>query len=845
MNLQPYTLVEFGRHGEKKRLERFLRAFPERGESYFILAEGSKAMPHPVRSVEVDYALEHGMARIVEDDYLVSSLRHEHSLGRRELRRLEISWHIIRPLVAEDGILEAKRRGELIGVATTRDRQVEFTGLSFTMFERLVQKLSSPGPDACHYEMSVMLWSQVNAEKHLEILGTSKTDNKRQLLAEEFNKIIAGPCLYSEDRFSRIELGLPTRELLEVRWLSDDERVRLNRLLLQDVYPFELARCGNVFTKVTLYANLRKFWQRGGVKAALQLDYGNRQGNREKKGRELAKDQPTLTTGNFKKWGAKGKWKQGRGVNVTKADQKNFRAVIRAHYHGQRHRITFRELHERLWDEHYTVEIDLQNGGKERMRLPEDKVPTIHQLRYFYETKWDLPKRTELREGTVTMQKKFRAVPGDQTLRYEGPGFEYQIDSTIADIHLVDESRRFLLGRPTMYLVVDTFSTLIVGVHITFENAQYSQASEAIWNAFEDKVAFCFRLGINISCDEWPSRGLPHAILADRGEILGKKFNQVVTALNLRVGNTPPYRADIKGIVERNFKKLNEHQIQWLWGAIPDEDYNPQAGDYRKEARLTLKEFTKAIVLKILDINKTPRKDHHLRKVLREAGVPRVPTEIWKWGMKNSTAALRTASPNYVRLALLPADKAVITPKGIKFRDLVFLPQDEVAAGKLLSEARISSVADVVIRYHAHSVNQIYTLGDRFGELTPCKLSGQFKDYNSLSWREWGAVKDARHIDTDAEAQRRGQTRQKTNELKNDAKVKGEQALDGDTLNTKQVQQQRESAIQQQGKEHATQISSIHIPALSESPESSQTDEVSANEKDMFEAADAYFRQTS
>ncbi|MBW4573587.1 MAG: hypothetical protein KME31_38250 [Tolypothrix carrinoi HA7290-LM1] len=67
----------------------------------------------------------------------------------------------------------------------------------------------------------------------------------------------------------------------------------------------------------------------------------------------------------------------------------------------------------------------------------------------------------------------------------------------------------------------------------------------------------CRGFGIEITEAEWPSHHLPHAVLADRGEFEGYNANNLVESLNIKVDNTPPYRADMKGIVEQSFNELN------------------------------------------------------------------------------------------------------------------------------------------------------------------------------------------------------------------------------------------------------------------------------------------------
>ncbi|HOK76527.1 MAG TPA: CPBP family intramembrane metalloprotease [Verrucomicrobiota bacterium] len=66
-------------------------------------------------------------------------------------------------------------------------------------------------------------------------------DALKPLLVEELNKIIGGPLIYEEARFSRIQLRPETKRSLDSRTGRLQSR-RLNRLLLEDAYPEELGR---------------------------------------------------------------------------------------------------------------------------------------------------------------------------------------------------------------------------------------------------------------------------------------------------------------------------------------------------------------------------------------------------------------------------------------------------------------------------------------------------------------------------------------------------------------------------------------------------------------------------
>ena len=67
-------------------------------------------------------------------------------------------------------------------------------------------------------------------------------------------------------------------------------------------------------------------------------------------------------------------------------------------------------------------------------------------------------------------------------------------------------------------MVIDVFSRMIAGFYIGFENASYAAAMQALFMATTDKTSYCKELDFDIELENWPSIGLPDAILADRGE---------------------------------------------------------------------------------------------------------------------------------------------------------------------------------------------------------------------------------------------------------------------------------------------------------------------------------------
>jgi len=141
-------------------------------------------------------------------------------------------------------------------------------------------------------------------------------------------------------------------------------------------------------------------------------------------------------------------------------------------------------------------------------------------------------------------------------------------------------------------------------------------------NVLSDKVAFCAEYGITIQEEDWPCHHLPEGLLADRGEFEGYQADHLVNALDVRVSNTPPYRADWKGIIERHFRIANERVIHFTPGAVCRPRVRGGA-DYRLDAALTLDEFRRLLICYALDHNQNHylpwyRKDEWSRSQLNK-----------------------------------------------------------------------------------------------------------------------------------------------------------------------------------------------------------------------------------
>ena len=189
---------------------------------------------------------------------------------------------------------------------------------------------------------------------------------------------------------------------------------------------------------------------------------------------------------------------------------------------------------------HFSDRVIDDSTGRELL-VPRPDTPTLRQFFYWYEKDNDIFQIERTRRTPRVYDKDMRALLGTLTGETDGPGARYQIDATIGDVYLVSRyDRAKIVGRPVIYVVIDVFSHLIVGLHVGFKGPSWVGAMEALTTAIGSKVAFCRRFDIDITDADWPSQGLPVALLGDRGEIADSMIETLINNFGLDVENAAP-----------------------------------------------------------------------------------------------------------------------------------------------------------------------------------------------------------------------------------------------------------------------------------------------------------------
>ncbi|MBD2441547.1 Mu transposase C-terminal domain-containing protein [Nostoc sp. FACHB-110] len=438
-------------------------------------------------------------------------------------------------------------------------------------------------------------------------------------------------------------------------------------LVQQVIEKYNAGRTESELVPITVYKYLRRFWQRGKNKNALLPDYANSGG----KGKPKASGD--------KKRGRPRKYAQvseiGIGRNVTEEDKRLFRFAIAKFYNNSKENF-LTTAYDLMIKEYYAEDFYYDsNGVKKSILISPDKRPTFTQFKYWYEVEQtDIRKTIISRKGSRKYALENRAITGTSQLETIGPGSRYQIDATIADVYLVSlYNRNWIIGRPVIYVIIDVFSRMITGVYVGLEGPSWTGAMMALANATTEKVKFCREYGIEISEDEWPCKHIPDTILGDRGELAGMKVETLIPNLNIRIENAAPYRADWKGLVERQFRIIHGYVKPFVPGYI-DTDFRQRGGhDYRLDGRLNIDEFTKIVIFLILQHNNHDYLIDYARdEMMITDDINPIPSELWQWGITNRSGRLRTSPEDIVKLNLMPTEKATITARGIKFKGMYY-----------------------------------------------------------------------------------------------------------------------------------------------------------------------------
>ena len=334
----------------------------------------------------------------------------------------------------------------------------------------------------------------------------------------------------------------------------------------------------------------------------------------------------------------------------------------------------------------------------------QNKHPSFYQFRYFYRKTKKMQTYYISRNGIKDYQKNHRPLLGNGIKEFAPTIGMGMLDSTVCDIYLID-TKGNVIGRPILTVCIDAYSSLCYGYNLSWKGGIHS-ISELMSNIISDKSNLCKKFNVDIYENEWVNQSLPGVMITDKGrEYVSTSFEQL-TELGIKIINLPPYRPELKGMVEKFFDIIqNLYKPQLKGMGVIEKDYLQRGShDYRKDAKLTLNDFEKIILQCILYYNtKHVVKNFNYTEEMINDNVLPYSNDIWNWIIKSQKDInLISVSQDKLKNTLLPRTNGVFKRNGLIVNNLRY-------KNKLYKEAYLSSKI-VNVAYDPNNVDNVWLI---------------------------------------------------------------------------------------------------------------------------------------
>jgi hypothetical protein len=363
--------------------------------------------------------------------------------------------------------------------------------------------------------------------------------------------------------------------------------------------------------------------------------------------------------------------------------------------------------------------------------------PNNRQIRRVLEV--EIPRLQRLLEKTTLghFKRALRGLTARNWKGVSGPGHTWAIDSTIGDIYLRSSlNRSWIIGRPVVYIVVDVWSTAIVGFYVCLTGPSWDTAKVSLFSSAASPELMGELWGYQPILSLYPAPTLPAILLCDRGEYLSIAASLTGMKLIPCLSYTPPYRPDMKGLVEVLHRIEKDKQYFFLPGAI---DQRRKEFELRKfnpnEAVLTVADYTQYLYTIFAEYNLTAPREKRIDAHMKADGVFPSPSGLWRWGHKMGVGVRRDVPISELITNLLPSDIASVTRHGVmlggKQYESRFIDNQQWTA-----LARNFVGWDITAYYFPGSVSRIWTRNTGSPGLIDLKISDQSTASPELTFDE-------------------------------------------------------------------------------------------------------------
>lgn len=338
---------------------------------------------------------------------------------------------------------------------------------------------------------------------------------------------------------------------------------------------------------------------------------------------------------------------------------------------------------------------------------PPGQRPSEDQIRYLLRKVPMLSALHKKRSGAADYENNHKPSTGSVLDDCLGPGDVYEIDATIIDVYLVAKAnRKVIIGKATLYLVIDRWSRLIVGFYISLENPSWTEATQAILSISGDWEALCKRLGVTYDKRDWPAQGvMPNRFVSDRADMITYASNALCDGVETQVTNAPALMSSRKPIVESGFLTTHVPLKESAPGYEPPTNpFKRRTKKYHKDAANTLDEFAAIFLRIVIAHNRMAKEGYQASAEEIMQGLPCTPRAIWPRHLAERMGSLARMPIDLLRRKLMPTDTATVDVDGVHFKGLIYDPKD---LGEWCTRASLRGKFEVMATYTPNLVDKI------------------------------------------------------------------------------------------------------------------------------------------
>ncbi|MCB9922230.1 MAG: transposase [Planctomycetaceae bacterium] len=253
------------------------------------------------------------------------------------------------------------------------------------------------------------------------------------------------------------------------------------------------------------------------------------------------------------------------------------------------------------------------------------------------------------------------------------------------------------IGQPTLTVLIDYCSRMILGFCLSFEPPSFACLMEALRHAILPKTYI--RERYSTVRGTWPCYGVPEKLVCDRGaDLTSKDLENAAFQLGMELDFNPPRTPHFKGAVEAFFGGLNDQLSSTLPGRTfrsweQRADYNPDDGPF-----VTYEALLEIIHVHLVDVYAASKHP--------TSGQTRL--SMWQESAEEFPPSL-PASPDDLVILLSKQAERTLSARGVELGGM-FYTSDELMAVRAELAATNIHTHRMCVRYNPWDLGYVWVL---------------------------------------------------------------------------------------------------------------------------------------